>query len=168
MSKGKPLEKALAEQCERLAIADRAFVARRTNPLRILRAVKGGLLCVPGPMEALDFEGTIAGGRHVVFDAKASKHPRHFPFDNVSDDQIDYAARHRALGAVAFLYVRSSTQKTDYVLPVDEFARIAQCPHKRSKTTSRGVEHISWTDAAPWRVLGEETWLDALIRLWNE
>lgn len=170
VDQGRDLETTLKEQCELLRARGRCDVTKKSNPLRILRPLGDGkFVCVKTSAETVDFNGTLAGGRAIYFEAKSTVNRVRFPFSMLRDEQIDFMRRHAELGGLTFVYVASLELGRDYVLPVDGVGRIAGTFHKRcaaeSQQPQKPRESIRWDEMARWSLVAGETWHDAVERL---
>jgi len=173
-SVGAELERWLVAQNEEL-LGRRLADVKRTKPeLNIIgSAGKGGrMVAVPSGVPCADFEGVLAGGRSVVFDAKSVDARPSFAFGSIRDKQLEYMARRARFGARAFFYVRRREDDrtwTDYIAPVSETARIAGTAHRRSTEllalTTRESVRFDALDELGCRVRPGEMWFEALARL---
>lgn len=162
-------------ECRLLQHHGRCDVEKVENPWRIVRCLDRDsqrFEVVPGPPQALDFLGVLAGGRLVMFDAKSTGNATRFDFSHITDEQLRRARRYARLGAAVFFHVerRHPLFRRDWhILPVDPSGAIAGIWHKRcSGEMPPGAEQresIGWSDAEAWRVRGGEMWLDAWVRL---
>ena len=152
----------------------RASVERRKPPMNIVGKGKGGVFpCRHGGKGVVDFEGTLLPGRSVKFDAKHTQVATRFDFKGVSDEQLEYMARHARCGAITFLYVLSDPTdgraQTRWVIPVCERARIAGIAHARSHEALIAPDlpvSVRFDELDPaMQVHTSESWVDAVLRL---
>jgi hypothetical protein len=118
----------------------------------------------------LDFEGALApSGRCVLLEAKTSHAGTSWPLADLGDEQALRMASWASCGALALLYVQrwdGLTRAGDYLLPVDGAGRIAGLvTHPAVAVLDGERRSIRWEDMEPWRVRGDELWLDAAERL---
>ncbi len=84
-----------------------AKIERGHPPVRVLSPVRGGRFDASWAGDgALDFGGTLAGGRSVVFEAKYTADSR-FGLAQIEPHQARRLERHRRLGAVAGIALRT-------------------------------------------------------------
>lgn len=171
---GAEWEAHITQQCELLAMERRALVTKIGNPWQIVGCLDRDAQrfeVVPGPPQALDYQGVIAGGRAVYLEAKSTGHATRFDFSLIADSQIERAAAAARHGALVLLLVerRHELMRRDHhVFPVDAHGRIAGVAHKRCvglEPGERTGESINWQLAAAWKMRAGETWLDAAARL---
>lgn len=119
----------------------------------------------------VDYEGTMAGGRAVYFDAKHSTGKTSFSFGSIRDNQIEYLQERSALGAVCFFLVSRPAPQgrtaPEYVVPIDSEGRIAGVVHKRcALLNERTRESVKWSELEDggWRCGAGETWVDVVVR----
>lgn len=135
------------KECKALEGAGQAFVDKNWEAPR-----------VPGkkiPREASkpDFSGFLTGGRHVVFEAKATMSETSFPFAQITRGQAEYLHTAHENGALAFVYVLDK-QRRKWVLPWSVFIELAE--QRASYPFDPESPHL--------KIKGE-TWLDTLKRL---
>ena len=100
-----------------------------------------------------DFSGVLRGGRHVVFEAKATLSDTSFSFSNITDHQWDHLDQADAAGAMSFLYLLDG-ERRKWVVP---WWVVLELDDERSSYPF---------DSYPrHRKRRGETWLDALQRL---
>lgn len=88
-----------------------------------------------------DFQGTLAGGRSIVFEAKHTDSDR-IEYSRLSDEQINKLSSHHRLGAVTFVLVSFGLQDF-YRIPWETW---------RDMKTIYGYKHIKQPDLEPFRV----------------
>ena len=83
-----------------------ATITKTPEPMRPLGPPnsKGQFLACYVKAAQPDFQGTITGGRSVVFEAKHTDGDR-IEYSRLTDKQIEKLSRHHALGAAAFVLV---------------------------------------------------------------
>ncbi|MBU7320303.1 Holliday junction resolvase RecU [Paenibacillus oleatilyticus] len=98
-----------------------AIVNKRPTPVRVVKNVKGKLSGFYEKPSTVDFDGTLSGGRSVVFEAKQVKKAPRFDLDNISDHQVEYLAKCHLLGGIAFVLIELVQVNTIYLLPYPTF-----------------------------------------------
>jgi penicillin-binding protein-related factor A (putative recombinase) len=169
---GAAFEKRLGMQINLLRRTRKAAIRRVKPPMSIVGKQHNGVFpCRHSGEHTVDYEGTLAGGRAVYFDAKSSSGKVSFSFSGVRDSQIDYLAEHARMGALCFLVVErtiSPRERAEYVLPVCGKGRIAGVAHKRSLEVLESAtrESVKWSelDEGGWRAAASETWADVVAR----
>lgn len=64
-----------------------------------------------------DFSGVLPGGRHIVFECKATMERNRFDCDRVTEHQMEHLLTAHTYGALAFVYVLDGSQRK-WVVPV--------------------------------------------------
>ncbi len=104
-AQGHFFEKAIAAGCEIYRDRERAEIDKIPEPFRVTK--KGAEGKFSGRFTASaqpDFQGTLASGRSIVFEAKYTTTDR-IKRDALTDAQIDSLHRHARLGAASFVCV---------------------------------------------------------------
>ncbi|MFU8803192.1 MAG: Holliday junction resolvase RecU [Bradymonadaceae bacterium] len=103
-------ERYIRQECHALKKADRALVDKNWEAPRIPGKK------IPREKSKPDFSGVIKGGRHIVFEAKATLNKTSFPFSQISKGQEEHLEAAKAMGAVAFIYVLDGN-RDKWVIP---------------------------------------------------
>lgn len=88
-----------------------------------------------------DFQGTLVGGRSVVFEAKHTEADR-IDYSRLTDEQVKKLKKHHALGAAAFVLV-SFGLRDFYRIPWEVW---------RDMKAIYGYKHMKQTECEPYRV----------------
>lgn len=111
---------------------------------------------IPRAPSKPDFSGWLLGGRHVVFEAKATLSETSFSYHQIADHQWEHLDLADKAGAVAFVYVLDGRRRK-WVLPwshVLEWKDVrASFPFNENPESRECQKHDG------------ETWLDTLDRL---
>lgn len=103
-----------------------------------------------------DFQGTIKGGRSIMFEAKSTQTGR-MQQSRVTDDQADYLDSHSALGAVCFVLITFNMIRA-YRVPWERWRGMKQ---------EFGRKYITEADARPFSVpmgsVGTYLFLDGIL-----
>lgn len=100
-----------------------------------------------------DFSGCVAGGKHVVFEAKATLSTTRFDLDRLATHQANHLDMVYRLGGIAFVYVLDG-ELSKWVLPWRTVLSFSE--HRAS---------VPFDEVEPCRKVSGETWLDTLERL---
>lgn len=106
-----------------------------------------------------DFSGTRPGGRHIVFEGKATLSKTSIQLSAVSPGQWERLELQHEWGAISFVYVLTG-ERTHWVIP---FRRWVEIEAEGERSSFSFVEE---SDA--YRCGRGETWLDAWDRLEGE
>lgn len=168
---GTSFQQAINDDCAWLENQGYAHIAEIPDPVRITyrrgSTVKGH---IETPKE-VDFSGTLAHGRSIVFESKVTKHATRFGFHKLEQSgdehqrtrQRDLLQRHAQMGAVAFVLVRRTTDRIrqhTYILPVDPDGTIANTPDRERRS-------INWDDAGRFEVPRGRHWWWHLVDLYE-
>ena len=120
-----------------------ACVVKTPEPMKPLRPPNrlGQFLACFVKAAQPDFQGTLAGGRSVVFEAKHTDGDR-MEYGRLTDEQIRRLKAHHALGAAAFVAVSFGLQ---------DFYRVPW-PVWRDMKQIYGRKHMKQPDCEPYRV----------------
>lgn len=174
---GRQWEQIARGECDALRMLNRANVERIYPPMAPTGRNKG--YSTGGA--TVDFDGHIIKapmrGRRVCFDTKSTEDAVGFNApDLISNDQINRLSRFSSEGCLCFIYVMRQLEMAQerYLLPVDGIARIAGFVTRLCRPIDiagqETVAKIKWGDLKElgFMVKREETWLDALLRLWED
>lgn len=120
-----------------------ATITKTPEPMRPLRPPnsKGQFLACYVKAAQPDFQGTLTGGRSVVFEAKHTDAEK-IEYSRLTDEQIEKLSTHHALGAAAFVLVSFGLQDF-YRIPWDVW---------RDMKTIYGHKHMKRPECEPYRV----------------
>lgn len=139
-------ERYIRQECRALRQADLAFVDKNWEAPRIPGKKR------PRERSKPDFSGFLPGGRHVVFEAKATLLTTRLDFSAITDGQWDHLDKAFEHEACSFVYVLDG-DRHKWVIPW--LAILKAIP---------GRESFPFDNAYYQKQVGE-TWLDTLIRL---
>ncbi|MDZ7703199.1 MAG: Holliday junction resolvase RecU [Trueperaceae bacterium] len=169
---GTSFQNEIRDDCEWLESRQLAHIVEIPDPFRV-RSYNGAR--VTGHFESpkeVDFAGTLASGRSIVFEAKATKAATRFSFakletsgtEEEQNRQRDLLARHAAMGAVSFVLVRrivpDRIQQFTYIFPVDAAGVIGNTPDHERRS-------INWDDAGRFAVPRGRHWWWHLVQLYE-
>lgn len=103
-AQGRDFEQAIERACILYAQKGAAWVEKTPEPFRVMSKAKSGGV-FQGRFTARaqpDFQGTVQGGRSIVFEAKYTSTDR-LRRDALTDRQMEVLERHGRLGAIAFV-----------------------------------------------------------------
>ena len=120
-----------------------ATITKTPEPMRPLRPPnsKGQFLACYVKAAQPDFQGTMRGGRSVVFEAKHTEGDK-IEYSRLTDEQIEKLSTHHALGAAAFVAVG---------LGFEDFYRVPWEVWRDMKDIY-GRKHMKRDDLEPYRV----------------
>lgn len=102
-AQGRIFEDEIKKACRLYAMAGRANIEKTPEPFRVLKKLGKGLFTGRFTAAAQpDFQGTLNGGRSVVFEAKCTQDQR-IGQKVLTQEQMDQLERHHRLGAEAFV-----------------------------------------------------------------
>lgn len=101
-AQGHSFEDAIKAGCALYSMKERAEIEKIPEPFRVIsKSEKGGIFKGRFTAHAQpDFQGTLAGGRSIVFEAKYTTTDR-LKFDVMTDEQQDALERHHRRGAIS-------------------------------------------------------------------
>ena len=100
-NRGHDFEDAIKQACAVYALQGRAKVEKTPEPFRVLEKREGGLFMGRFTAHAQpDFQGTLAGGRSVIFEAKYTS-TEAMKRDVLTETQMRTLEEHHRLGALA-------------------------------------------------------------------
>lgn len=121
---------------------------------------------IPREKSKPDFSGFLAGGRHVVFEAKATESETSFDFNKVLEHQYDHLQAADDAGAASFLYVLDGVGGR-WLIPWFNVV----CCEKAGRSSFAFNEGSSLQQQGEWRRRGAafvwhgENWLETLQRM---
>lgn len=120
-----------------------AAIQKTPEPMKPLRAPnnRGQFLACFTKSAQPDFQGTLRGGRSVVFEAKHTEGDK-IEYNRLTDEQIERLEKHSRLGAIAFVMVS---------LGLQDFYRVPW-PIWRNMKEIYGRKHMKKADLEPFRV----------------
>lgn len=99
-AQGQAFERYIKAACIAYDIDGRAEIDKTPEPFRVMSKQKNGVFSGRFTAHAQpDFQGTLAGGRSIVFEAKYTTTDR-MKRDALTDEQMKRLARHDTLGAL--------------------------------------------------------------------
>lgn len=173
-ARGAAFEQELEQLHDLLRRQGKADVRRMKAPVNLIGSLgRGQFRAVLNGEPHVDFEGVMAGGQAVCFDAKHVERGASFAFSQVRDNQVDYLRDRARFGALSFVLVRCEGEVgrrgRDYIIPVDAEGRLAGQAHARSlKLLGQEVEakSIKWQTLERMDFLVRATsWADQLVSL---
>lgn len=120
-----------------------AAIQKTPEPMKPLRAPnnRGQFLACFTKSAQPDFQGTLRGGRSVVFEAKHTDDDK-IEYKRLTDEQIERLEKHHRLGAAAFVLVS---------LGLQDFYRVPWSTWRDMKEIY-GRKHMKKADLEPFRV----------------
>ena len=114
-SRGKNLESRIIRANIEYRTSGRAFILYKGTSVTITTQ---GAMLEKGPP---DFEGLLAGGRYISFDAKECGSTTSFPFSGIREHQMEHLKLVNSLGGLGFFLVHFYNVDKDraYKLPID-------------------------------------------------
>lgn len=103
-AQGHDFEKAIGQACALYARTGAAWIEKTPEPFRVMSKSKSGGI-FQGRFTAKaqpDFQGTVAGGRSIVFEAKYTTTDR-LRRDVLTEKQMEALEQHGRIGAIAFV-----------------------------------------------------------------
>lgn len=97
-----------------------AVINKRPTPVKIIQKLAGGW--IKGFVEkqsTVDFDGTVRGGRSIVFEAKQVKSETRFDLRNIEQHQVDYLAKCHKMGGISFVLIEVVAMRTIFLLPYE-------------------------------------------------
>lgn len=146
---GRRWEQYIRQECDDLRRAGLAVVRKNWRAPKVPR---DGVEARIEPSKP-DFSGALRGGRHVVFEAKATLSGSSLDFSRIAEHQWDHLDQADAAGAVTFVYICDGRQRK-WVVP---WWRILEADEERNS-------YPFGTYPVEEKRTGE-TWLDTLVRL---
>lgn len=139
---GERFEQVINASLEAYRAKGYAVVEKTPEPMRPLNKpnTKGQFLACFVSMAQPDYQGTLAGGRSVVFEAKYSASDR-INKNRLTPAQADRLAQHAALGAICFVLV--GFQGDCFRIPWQVWAQME---------SMFGHKHIKRVEAEPYRI----------------
>lgn len=95
-----------------------ALVNKRPTPVKVTGRFRDG--AIKGFFEkpsTVDYDGTLLGGKSIVFEAKTVKESDRFELKNMESHQVEYLAKCHRLGGVSFLLLELRGAHTVYLIP---------------------------------------------------
>ena len=112
MQRGTELEKAVIEVNLRYRKEKAALILKKETP--IIVTSRGAI-----PMQStVDFDGLMAGGKFIAFDAKETEQLSRFPLKNIKSHQTAYLKFVESLGGIAFFLIHFKKINKLFRVPV--------------------------------------------------
>lgn len=147
-AKGKRFEARLDFTFDAYRRAKSASITKTPEPMRVIQNVGGGkFLCCFEKKAQPDYEGTIKGGRSVMFEAKFTDGDR-MEQSRVTDTQRDYMDEKTALGARCYVVAGFGTGNV-YRIPWDVWSHMKE-HFGRKYITEADAEVQKYKVAAAW------------------
>lgn len=141
-AQGHDFENAVERACVLYARRGIALIQKVPEPFRVMgKSRSGGIF--QGRFTAMaqpDFQGTVKGGRSIVFEAKYTTTDR-LRRDVLTEKQMEALEQHLQLGALA--YVCAGIRDTFFLVPWNFW---------RDMKEHFGRQYVKAADLAPWRV----------------
>lgn len=145
-----------------------AVVNKRPTPIRVTSNKHGRVSGFFEKPSTVDFDGTLLGGRSIVFEAKQVKGETRFDLKNIEKHQVEYLEKCHRLGAVSFLLIEFERLQTVYLLPYESLKHYWD----RRQSGIRGTQSIPLGDfeVNAWEVGAGRVPVDYLpivYKIWN-
>lgn len=164
-AEGEAFEQLIIRSCEYYRDKGIAFIEKTPEPFKVTRSLGSGRFEGHFAKQAQpDFKGTVLVmlpghcefyGRCIVFDAKATNTDK-IPIAALSDEQRRALITHKALGAIAEVYMSFSFKKF-YRLPIDVFLNAKEYNG-----------HLYWTADEIERIYNPIEFKGGILRLFTE
>lgn len=132
---GERFERLIELSCNMYKRENKAFIQKTPENTRFLRPLEGGkFVAVHDKKSQPDFQGTLKGGRSVVFEAKHTN-STNIRFDRLQMHQKRELVKHWQLGAEAFLLISfeiNSPDKRVYKVPIKDWLLLENKLDKKS------------------------------------
>ncbi|MBC1888003.1 Holliday junction resolvase RecU [Listeria booriae] len=127
-NRGMKFESAIEKSCENYRQQKLAVVKKRPTDWTV-RWEDGKIISAfPKKKSTVDFEGILAGGQGIAFEAKETKNKTSFPLSNFQSHQISYLENFAQMGGMAFVLIRFTVHEAVYKIMIDEFRKmISDC-----------------------------------------
>lgn len=140
-AQGHVFEDIIKQGCAAYLMQDRAIIDKTPEPFRVMEKSRSGIFKGRFTARAQpDFQGTLAGGRSIVFEAKYTTTDR-MKRDVLTQKQQDALERHAARGAVAAVCAGIG----------DKFFFVPWYVWQDMKARF-GRKYVTAADVEPWRV----------------
>ena len=140
-AQGHIFEDALKQACEYYKQIGRADIDKTPEPFRVLKKNPNGIFTGRFTDRAQpDYQGTLAGGRSIIFEAKYTTTDR-IERRALTDRQMETLESHGNMGAVALVVF--GIKDRFYIVPWSVWRDMKQC---------FGHQYITQKDGEPWRV----------------
>lgn len=140
-AQGHIFEDAIKKACQIYQRDGRAIIDKTPEPFRVLKKLPDGKFT--GRFTALaqpDFQGTIIGGRSIIFETKYTTGDR-IERRALTQEQMDVLENHEKMGALALVVFGIGS--SFYTMPWSNW---------QGMKAMFGHQYINHRDAAPWRV----------------
>lgn len=128
---GERFESLIERTCRSYSREGVAEIRKTPEPLRVVQPLgKGQFRAVFTKKAQPDFQGTLTGGRSVVFEAKHTQ-TTNLPFDRVNPEQARDLDTHHKMGALCFILV-SFKFEDFYAIEWQEWLNLANKSSKKS------------------------------------
>lgn len=140
-AQGHAFEDLIKRGCTTYLMQDRAIIDKTPEPFRVMEKSRDGIFKGRFTARAQpDFQGTLAGGRSIVFEAKYTTTDR-MKRDVLTEEQRNALERHAARGAVAAVCAGIG----------DKFFFVPWSVWRDMKARF-GRKYVTAADVEPWRV----------------
>ena len=130
-SNGARFELVIEHACSVYAHKGIAMIEKTPEPLKMIRAGRGSEVVAVFEKKAQpDFQGTLQGGRSIVFEAKHTN-DTNIKFDRITPTQHKYLAKHDALGAMVYIII-SFSFKRFFLVPYIAWVDMEEALNKKS------------------------------------
>lgn len=151
-TKGKAFEEYIDKACLNYKDKRIAFIEKTPEPFHITKSLGNGKFEGNFAKSAQpDYKGTLAGGKTICFDAKATDTGK-IPVSALTDEQVDSLTEHALLGAVTGVLLCYSFRVFAFI-PFRDFMKAKML---------NGHKHWTVEDAEPYRVYLSEGYIDFL------
>ena len=128
---GARFELIIEHACSVYAHKGIAMIEKTPEPLKMIRAGRGNEVVAVFEKKAQpDFQGTLQGGRSIVFEAKHTN-GTNIEFDRITPTQHKYLAKHDALGARVYIII-SFSFKRFFLVPYFNWTGLEEVLNKKS------------------------------------
>lgn len=130
-SNGARFELVIEHACSVYAHKGIAMIEKTPEPLKMIRAGRGSEVVAVFEKKAQpDFQGTLQGGRSIVFEAKHTN-DTNIKFDRITATQHKYLTKHELLGASVYIII-SFNFKRFFLVPYYHWVCLEEALNKKS------------------------------------
>lgn len=128
---GARFELIIEHACSVYAHRGIAMIEKTPEPLKMIRAGRGNeVIAVFEKKAQPDFQGTLQGGRSIVFEAKHTSNTN-IQFDRITPVQSLYLVKHAKLGAEVYVIISFKFERFFFV-PYKKWVNLQETLNKKS------------------------------------
>lgn len=128
---GARFELIIEHACSVYAHRGIAMIEKTPEPLKMIRAGRGNeVIAVFEKKAQPDFQGTLQGGKSIVFEAKHTN-DNNIKFDRITPTQHKYLTKHELLGASVYIII-SFNFKRFFLVPYYHWVCLGESLNKKS------------------------------------